>query len=115
MKKVLWIVLVFGLLSLVACSSTPKPKQVFLSAQDIVWDPPLIEAQVGQELTLTIRNDGALDHNFVSDELGLDILISPGTSETVTFVVTEPGKLEFICNIPGHEEAGMVGEIVVGE
>ena len=112
MKKTL-LLLIALTIALSACGGPPPPKEITLLAEDIVWNPPLIEAEPGQELVLTVRNDGALDHNFVSPELGFDVLVSPGETEVISFVVTEAGTIDFICDIPGHEEAGMVGQIIV--
>jgi uncharacterized cupredoxin-like copper-binding protein len=104
------------LAALAACSSTPQTLEITLSAQDIMWGPETIHAQVGQPIEITLRNDGALDHNFVIEDLGIDILLSPGDIEVVpVFTPDGAGTIRYICNIPGHEEAGMVGEIIVSE
>lgn len=100
-------------LILVGCSSEPKTQKVNLTAEDIKWDLSEINAEVGQTVEITITNGGALDHNFVIEDLGIAIELAPGGSEVVTFVVTEAGTLEFICNVPGHQEAGMVGTITI--
>jgi nitrite reductase (NO-forming) len=100
-------------LTLAACSTKPETKQITLLAEDIEWSSDLIEAEAGQMIELTITNTGALDHDFVIEELDLDILLVSGQSETVTFVVNEAGTYEYICNIPGHQDAGMVGELVI--
>jgi plastocyanin len=102
-------------LFLAGCASKPKTKTLTIVAEDILWNPSQFEAEVGQEVQITLRNDGALDHNFVSEEMEINILLSPGEVQIVSFVVSEAGTLSYICNIPGHEEAGMVGEIVVGD
>ncbi|MEX2144274.1 MAG: cupredoxin domain-containing protein [Anaerolineales bacterium] len=101
-----------GLL-LVACS-TPT-KKVTLVAEDIMWSMETIEAKVNQPIEITIRNAGALDHDFVIAELDIEVLLSPGDIEVVEFTVDQAGTILYICNIPGHEEAGMVGQIVISE
>ena len=101
-------------LGLIACSRPPGPLHITLLAEDISWSTDIIAARPGQPIELTIRNQGILDHDFVLDELGVDILLSPGQSETITLIVDEAGRYEFICSIPGHQDAGMVGEIVIG-
>jgi uncharacterized cupredoxin-like copper-binding protein len=103
-------------LVLAACSSTPQPLEVTLRAQDIMWSTPTIQAKVGQPIEITLENDGALDHDFVIEELGIDVLLSPGDIEVIpAFTINEAGTIEYICSIPGHEEAGMVGQIVISE
>ena len=99
--------------AIAGCSSEPKTLEVQLSAEDIRWDISEITAKVGQTVEITIANDGALDHNFVIEKLGIAIELSPGESKVATFVVTEAGELEFICNIPGHQDAGMVGTLTI--
>jgi len=104
--------------SLVACGGAikePPALNVTLNALDIKWDTTNIDAVVGQTITITLVNTGVLDHNLVIEELGIDVSISPGATEVITFVVTEPGTLDFICNEPGHFEAGMAGTITVSE
>lgn len=113
-KSILLAAILLGLLaSLAACSTTPKPLKFTLVADDIMWSTHEIHAKVNQEVELTIRNDGILDHDFVIEELNIDMLISPGESKTVTFTIDHAGSIKYICNIPGHEEAGMVGEIII--
>jgi uncharacterized cupredoxin-like copper-binding protein len=43
-------------------------------------------------------------------------LLEPGESAEVIWTFPEGGKatLEFACNVPGHYEAGMVGEVHLG-
>lgn len=114
-RTILTTLLISLLAGLAACSSTPKTLKITLVAEDIMWSTSEIHAKVNQPIELTIRNDGALDHDFVIEELGFDELLSPGDVKTITFTVDHPGSIKYICNIPGHEEAGMVGEITITE
>jgi uncharacterized cupredoxin-like copper-binding protein len=105
-----------GLVALLAaCSSTPKPLKITLVAEDIMWSTHEVHAKVNQPVELTIRNDGALDHDIVIADLDVDILLSPGTTHVVNFTVDHATTIQYICSIPGHEEAGMVGEIIITE
>jgi uncharacterized cupredoxin-like copper-binding protein len=40
------------------------------------------------------------------------VLVNPGKTEEMIFKFTKAANLEFACNIPGHYEAGMVGNVV---
>jgi uncharacterized cupredoxin-like copper-binding protein len=40
-------------------------------------------------------------------------LVQPKASGTATFTIATPGTYTFICEQPGHEQAGMKGTIVV--
>jgi plastocyanin len=112
-RKTLFLTLVLTAI-LAACAPTSSMLQVTLRAEDIMWNVEAIQARVGQPIEITVRNDGALDHNFVIEELGIDVLLSPGDIEVIpAFTFDEPGTINYICNIPGHEEAGMVGQIII--
>jgi uncharacterized cupredoxin-like copper-binding protein len=40
------------------------------------------------------------------------VLVNPGKTEEMIFKFTKATNLEFACNIPGHYESGMVGNVV---
>jgi uncharacterized cupredoxin-like copper-binding protein len=113
-KLVFQITLLAALSVLLAACGTPT-KKVTILAQDIMWSMETIEAKVNQPIEITIQNEGALDHDFVIEELEIDLLLSPGDIEVVKFSIDHAGTITYICNIPGHEEAGMVGEIVISD
>ena len=114
-RKTRFIILIFIFLSILiaGCSSGPSIKELQLSAQDIQWDQTEINANAGQEITLTITNDGTLDHNFNLEEYGIGVEIPPGDSQVVTFLADETGSFEYYCDIPGHLDAGMVGILTI--
>jgi hypothetical protein len=119
LNKQLWqlgLIVLLGIL-LGACggSTEPPPLETILTALDINWDTSNIDALVGQTITITLVNEGALDHNFKIAELGIDIDIAAGATEVTTFVVPQAGIIDFTCNVPGHLEAGMVGTITVSQ
>lgn len=116
----LLLVLLIALL-LQACASSSQeptelpPLEITLIATDFNWIPAEISAAPGQKINITITNDGLVRHNLEIPELNIDVNIEVGESKTVSFVATESGTLEFICNEPGHEELGMIGTITIGE
>lgn len=68
------------------------------------------EAPAG-ELTLTMPNESGVPHNIAVAGKGSSEVIEQGESSfTATF---EPGKYTYICEVPGHEAAGMTGELTV--
>ncbi|MBC9175980.1 cupredoxin domain-containing protein [Pseudoroseomonas ludipueritiae] len=40
------------------------------------------------------------------------VLVNPGQTEEMVFQFTKATELEFACNVPGHYESGMVGNVV---
>ncbi len=39
------------------------------------------------------------------------LLLEPGQSEEIVWKFTGEGNIEFACNVPGHYQAGMYGEV----
>lgn len=39
------------------------------------------------------------------------VLLEPGQGEEIVWKFTEKGNIEFACNVPGHYQAGMYGEV----
>jgi len=40
------------------------------------------------------------------------VLVNPGQTEEMIFKFTKSAALEFACNVPGHYESGMMGNVV---
>ena len=41
------------------------------------------------------------------------VLLEPGKRQEIIWKFSKSGKFEFACNVPGHYEAGMVGDVTV--
>ena len=154
MKKVLSSLLYLSIISVIAfgCSSTTEGEMVVtdegqtitkstvsvtMNEWDVKVDP---NYKMGKhikpgELTLTLKNEGNLEHNLVllnnnkhedlelsadgsmADESKLDILgkiegIQPGESGEVVIADLPAGTYAFICNTPGHYDQGMVYKFI---
>ena len=154
MKKVLSSLLYLSIISIIAfgCSSTTEGETVVsdegqsitkstvsvtMNEWDVKVDP---NYKMGKhikpgELTLTLKNQGNLEHNLVllnnnkhedlelsadgsmADESKLDILgkiegIQPGESGELVIADLPAGTYAFICNTPGHYDQGMVYKFI---
>src|SRR5690606_37940982 len=107
MFKLPKLLIIAGLLAVLLAACLPQPQRFTLTAHDMHWSLHEIDIRAGQPVELTLRNEGALDHVFQIDALDVQVLLSPGDVEIVTFTIEQPGVITFICSIPGHEEAGM--------
>lgn len=43
------------------------------------------------------------------------VLLEPGESKEIIWKFSEQGNIEFACNVPGHYQAGMYGEVNFSE
>ncbi len=64
-------------------------------------------------ITFRVKNDGAIEHNFVIEAARLQIdAIQPGQAKEAAADL-RAGTYDVLCNIPGHKEAGMKTTITV--
>lgn len=86
--------------------------RVELSEFEIEGELTLPPGRVGLE----VKNVGAAIHNLVSvetDDRTPDL--NPEETYVLDLGVLEPGEYRVICDIPGHEAAGMVATLVIEE
>lgn len=115
------LLLGFGILGLVALAvrAPGAPASPAIVLEDFRFTPNRIDARVGVPLTVTLRNDGTESHdlNFPSLHMpglaGVESMLAPGESRTITLAFDQPGTHVFICTLPGHAAAGMTGAVFV--
>lgn len=80
---------------------------------DITFQPKALTIPANADVTITIINQGVLQHGFVIEREGIDSgPVERGESADVV-VNLSPGTYQFRCSTPGHREAGMVGTLIV--
>jgi plastocyanin len=86
-----------------------------VTASEWRFDPAILRVEAGAPVTLTVTNTGAQLHTLTVPRLRVDTgTIEPGAAATLTFTApTGRGSYDVICTFPGHEEAGMIGSLVV--
>jgi uncharacterized cupredoxin-like copper-binding protein len=142
MSKIVTALLSLLVLTLAACggdapAATVEPLELVIEAHDFGFTPAVIEATVGQPVRLTLNNVGLLEHDWSvrhmpvtdvrehsaqsaghaahmrGDDPDLHVAAMMGEQGVVEFTPTEPGEYEIVCTVAGHEEAGMVGRLIV--
>ena len=90
----------------------------------------LLTTRVGQPITITLRNDDPIDHEWMvgdeamherhrtgtepyHDSIPTEVTVPAYETRTTTVVFDEPGEYRYICHLPGHEAYGMVGVLKV--
>jgi nitrite reductase (NO-forming) len=85
-----------------------------VSMREMRFEPETIRAAPGEDITIELTNDGAVKHNFSIEAAGIDWTLDRNDSGVFTFTApSEPGEYRIVCDIPGHETAGMVGTLIV--
>ena len=94
------------------------------------FDPSSVTVPVGVPVTITIRNDDPIDHEWivgdaavqqrhrvgtevVHDTIPTEQMIPAGQTRVTTITFPATGTLQYICHLPGHEGYGMVGLVTI--
>jgi uncharacterized cupredoxin-like copper-binding protein len=136
MSRKTFFILVVAIL-LAGCTATlQSATEVTVEATDFAYNPASITVPSGQPVTVTLKNIGAVEHDFVVDkidvsdveasesgpaehhqmeqaEYDLHFFAKAGESTVLRFTPLQPGTYEIFCSIAGHKEAGMIGELIV--
>jgi plastocyanin len=83
---------------------------VELVAQDFSFDPTTLDLPAGEEVTVTLMNEGEAEHSFTVDDLDVETEAEGGESAEVSFTAPEEGAVEFHCK---YHPDQMTGEISV--
>ena len=131
--------LIIPAILLAACTGASQPAtEITVEASDFAYNPASITVPVGNPITLTLKNLGAVEHDFVIDtiqvtdveasesgpaehhhmdlpEYDLHFFAKAGELAVLKFTAMEPGTYEIFCSIQGHKEAGMIGKLIVSD
>jgi uncharacterized cupredoxin-like copper-binding protein len=145
MNRLLIVPLALVAFLLAACSgassgpvTSSNVQEITLITRDLEFEPQTIEVTAGQRIELTLRNEGALEHDFsvmhiqvddvdehshasdahemqmtTAEEPAIHVAAVAGETGLLRFSPREPGTYEFYCAVPGHKEAGMIGTLIV--
>ena len=87
--------------------------------EDLRFQPNRLDLRVGVPLTVRLTNRGTERHdlNFESIHMpglgGIESILEPGETRTITLRFGTPGVHTFICTLPGHAAVGMTGAAFV--
>src|SRR5437879_4260734 len=92
--------------------------RVELKAKEFFYEPKEVAAPPGA-VVFVVRNEGAIEHNFVmEDASGKKVVeiavIEPGATAEVRATIS-PGAYTIVCTLPGHRQAGMVAMLKVAK
>jgi nitrite reductase (NO-forming) len=91
----------------------PDDADVAVAADDMFFEPERIEVVAGEPTVLHLRNEGGIVHDLVLASGWESGEVRPGEAVTVTMDPLDASTLAW-CSVPGHRDAGMELEIVVG-
>ena len=118
-RKVWWAITIVGILAAGLIAGSHPARQAVggvpvtrVTVKEYTFAPKTITTEAGAK-QVTITNAGALEHTFVIDALKVKSpVIKPGQSVTITLNLKK-GTYQVYCDVPGHQEVGMVATLTV--
>lgn len=92
-------------------SATATAMEITVNATEFSYDPETLEVPADTPVTITLVNQGVIEHDITIDDLDIVVLAQPGETVSETFTVPA-GEYHIHCSIPGHHEAGMMGLLI---
>lgn len=91
---------------------------IVVNGGEFMFEPKIVQMRAGEPTRIELVNNGKVEHAIVVAEPNgkgdwIHLHAQPGATDAGTFQVDAPGRYKLLCTIPGHTEAGMVGELVV--
>ena len=119
-----------ALLTLVAGSACapPLPTALTIRFHYSHFEPDLVRVRAGVPVTITLRNDDPIDHEWIVGPPALheahrhgtetvhesrptEVSVPALSSRVTRITFSQAGHLASICHLPGHEEYGMLGSL----
>ena len=94
------------------------------------FEPSAFTVPVGLPITITLRNDDPIDHEWIVGDAKVhevhrtgtellhpsrptEVVIPAGETRVTTITFEQAGSLQYICHLPAHEAYGMVGVVSI--
>ena len=94
--------------------TAPSTVKVTALASGLKYNTKVLRAHPGK-IKLVFTNQSVISHNVRiesgENELGGTKKITKGT--TTAYLTLKKGTYNFYCSVPGHEDAGMKGKLIV--
>jgi uncharacterized cupredoxin-like copper-binding protein len=117
---------VVGVLLFALAAGSAQPEQITIRFRYSHFEPNTVIVPSGVPVTITLRNDDPIDHEWIIGPAAVHEIHRHGTEavhnqrpteisvpalSTRVTTITFEGRadLAYICHLPGHEEYGMTG------
>ena len=132
MRLIIAAVALLAAVALSGCASAAAAepgREVTITFRYSRFTPAAITVPAGVPVTVTLRNDDPIGHEWIIGTPALhaghrvgtepshegrasEVTVPPFTTR-ITTIMFEPGSYAFVCHLPGHEAYGMKGTLTV--
>jgi plastocyanin len=96
-------------------TSSPPADELRIVSKEFAFSLPPTRVVAGRPVTVVLDNSqGETEHQLVFPALGLRLFAKAGGVAKQIYAFKHPGEYEFVCDLPGHLDAGMKGKLTVG-
>ena len=93
----------------------PPADELRIVSKEFAFSVPPARVVAGRPVTVVLDNShGETEHQLVFAALSLRLSANAGGVTKQVYTFKHPGEYEFVCDLPGHLEAGMKGKLTVG-
>jgi plastocyanin len=94
--------------------AAPPQNEIKIVATEFKFAAPSRHIVAGQPVTLVLDNSEAeSEHAIFFPALGVRLFAQAGETVRKTVLFDKAGEFAFVCDLPGHREAGMIGKLAV--
>ena len=79
---------------------------------DYYFEPTVLKGKPGSSVTLELKNEGSVEHNFTIGSQGIDKDLEAGEDAKVSVTIPKSGVVLFYCKY--HKSMGMAGALTGG-
>jgi uncharacterized cupredoxin-like copper-binding protein len=87
--------------------------EMVIEAGDLWFEPARVEVETWSTVTLVLDNTGQVFHDLSIPDLDVHLKAGAGETASTALRISEAGRYELLCTVPGHAAGGMRGELVV--
>jgi uncharacterized cupredoxin-like copper-binding protein len=108
------------------CGGSAQATETTIAIHYSRFEPASITVPAGVPVTITLRNDDPIEHEWMvgdaamherhrtgtepfHDSIPTEVTIPALETRVTTVQFDEPGDYAYICHLPGHEQYGMTG------
>ena len=109
-----------------SCAPSADPTHLTIRFHYSHFEPDVVTVPAGVPVTITLRNDDPIDHEWivgspavheihrhgteaVHNELPTEVTVPALSTKVTTITFDGYADLAYTCHLPGHEEYGMTG------
>jgi predicted lipoprotein with Yx(FWY)xxD motif len=96
-------------------TKTARNDKIAIEVDDYYFEPTFIKATPGSTLTVSLKNEGKMEHTFTVPGQPVDVDLQPDARGTATVTVPADGALVFFCRFHGPNgtdgDLGMQGAV----